>query len=343
MSSTPIAIKSTGLVTPVGLSAPATCAAIRAKISNPTETRFIGSDGEWIMAHQVPLEKPWRGLTKLGRMAAMAISECLEGVPREEWGKLPLLLCVAEKERPGRFDGLDDQLFLEIEQELDTRFAPESATVAQGRVSVGIALAQARKVIQQCGQDLVLIAAVDSMITWPTLSHYEKRDRILTARNSNGFMPGEGAGALLVGTPNGRGRELVCTGIGFAREPAHIDSEEPLRADGLSQAIKLALADAGCQMHEMDFRITDNSGEQYSFKEATLAASRILRNRRHEFDIWHPAECTGEVGAASGASMISVALAACDKQYTKGPNILAHMANDSGQRVALSLQYRVAV
>ena len=54
----PLAIGRTGLVTSVGLSAPAACAAIRAKLTNPSETRFIDSHGEWIMAHQVPLDAP---------------------------------------------------------------------------------------------------------------------------------------------------------------------------------------------------------------------------------------------------------------------------------------------
>ena len=188
----------------------------------------------------------------------------------------------------------------------------------------------------------VVIAATDSLLNWPTLSYYEQTDRLLTERNSNGFMPGEAAGALLMGASSGQAGELLCTGIGFGHEAAHIHSEEPLRAEGLSQAVKAALADAGCQMHHMDYRITDNSGEQYYFKEAALALSRTLRVRKEEFDIWHPAECTGEVGAASGATIIALAQAACDKQYTKGPNILAHMANDAGQRAALTLQHRQA-
>src|SRR5215470_15294479 len=142
MPGQPIAILSTGLVTSVGLSAPAACAAIRAKVTNPSETRFIDSAGEWIMAHQVPLEKPWRGRAKLAQMAVIAIQECLAGIPREEWVKIPLLLCVAEHERPGRLHRLDDQLILDIRQELGARFAPESAIIAQGRASAGVAHAQ---------------------------------------------------------------------------------------------------------------------------------------------------------------------------------------------------------
>jgi 3-oxoacyl-[acyl-carrier-protein] synthase-1 len=338
----PVAIERTGLVTSVGLSAPASCAAFRAKVSNPSETRFIDQNGEWIMAHQVELEQPWRGLTKLAKMAALAIGEVLEDVPEADRAKLPLLLCVAEAERPGRMAGLDDQLFLAIQEELGIDFAPQSAIIAQGRVGVAVALAQARKLIAEQPGSRVLIVATDSLLTWPTLSHYDRADRLLREDNSNGFMPGEGAGALLVGAGTGQAGELLCTGVGFGKEAAHIDSEQPLRAEGLTQAVKAALADAGCQMHHMDYRITDLSGEQYYFKEAALALGRILRVRKEEFDLWHPAECTGETGAAAGVAIIAQALAAAQKRYGRGPNVLAHTANDAGQRAALCLQQRVA-
>jgi len=337
MATPPIAVRNTGLVTSVGLSAPASCAAFRAKITNPSETRFHDSKGKWIMAHEVPLEKPWRGLTKLVQMASMAIIEALAGIPKAEWTDLPLLLCVAEPDRPGRVAGLDDTLFLQIQSELGVRFSTSSAIVAQGRVGVAVAVAQARALMNKSACPRVLIVAVDSLVSWPTLSHYEQRDRLLTESNSNGFMPGEAAGALLVSEPSGAAGELLCVGLGFAREPAHIESDLPLRGDGLSQAIRLALADAGQQMHVMDFRIADLSGEQYYFKEASLALSRTLRVLKEEFDIWHPAECTGEIGAAAGASILCAAKAASDKRYGKGSNVLVHLANDAGQRAAMVL------
>lgn len=334
----PLAILSTGLVTPVGLSAPASCAAFRAKLTNPSETRFMGRNGEWIMAHQVPLAKPWRGLTKLAKMAALAISECLADIPAEEWQHIPLLLCLAENERPGRLNGLDTELFAQIETELQARFSPLSGLIPHGRISVAVALQQARKLIADKGVSQVLIAATDSLLVGPTLAAYDEQERLLNNTNSNGFMPGEGAGALLLGYPNSK-NQLVCTGVGFGMETAHINSEEPLRAAGLTQAIKAALADAQCEMHDLDFRITDISGEQYYFKEAALALSRTLRQRKVEFDIWHPAECTGEPGAMAGIATIALADAACCKAYTAGHHILTHFANDEGQRAAAILKY----
>lgn len=338
MPSQPIAIKSVGLVTSVGLSAPASCAAFRAKISNPTETRFRGSDGGWIMAHQVLLEQPWRGLTKLAMMAAMAISEALEGIPKEEWSELPLLLCVAEAERPGRLAGLDGEILLQIQKELGVTFAPQSKIVAEGRIGVAVALHEARKLMAESNISRALVAATDSLLSWLTLSHYDNGGRLLSASNSNGFLPGEGAGALLVAMTTAVG-EMRCTGIGFGTEAAHINSDLPLRADGLTLAIKQALLDAGCEMHDLNYRITDISGEQYWFKEASLALSRTLRKCKGEFDLWHPAECIGEAGPLAALSGLSLAESASRKAYARGRSVLLHMAADSGRRAAITLQW----
>jgi 3-oxoacyl-[acyl-carrier-protein] synthase I len=340
VSAVPVAILKTGLVSSVGFSAPAACAAIRAGVTNPTQTRFMDSYGAWINAHAVPLQPAVSGLGKLTSMVTMAIAEALQGIVSEEWARIPLLLCVAERERPGRLSGLDAELFDEVRARLQTDFATDSLVIPHGRVSVGVALMHARRLIVEGTYPLVLIAATDSLITGSTLDAYERERRLLTEANSNGFMAGEGAGALLVG-PAGSGPALVCTGLGFASEPAHIGTTQPLRADGLTQAIKAALADAGQGMEAIDFRITDVSGEQYYFKEAALALTRTLRVRKEEFDIWHPAECIGEVGAVAGAATIAVADAACRKSYAAGPNILVHLANDFGQRAAAVLRFGV--
>nr|WP_269117421.1 hypothetical protein [Ramlibacter monticola] len=331
-----MAIVSTGLVTAVGLSAPASCAAIRAGIANPSETRFTDSDGEWIMAQQVAVGKRWQGRMRLARMGAMAAVEALAGVPREEWARTPILLCVAEPDRPGRLEGLDESLLATLAEMLGTQPARGSGVVARGRVGVAVALAHARSLIHERGCAKVLILAVDSLLGWRTLGHYEANRRLLTPRNSDGFLPGEGAGALLVAA-SAEGAAMHCTGIGFSLEDARVDSDQPLRAEGLSQAIRAALAEAGCAMHDIDYRIADLSGEQYYFKEATLALARLLRRVKPEFDLWHPAECIGEAGAVVGAAAVGVACAADAKAYAKGPAVLVHLSNDDGARAAFTL------
>lgn len=330
-----------GLVTSVGLCTAAAYAAIRAGVTNPTQTRFIDMEGEWLTGHEVPLEQPWRGLARLVWMASMAIAECLEDLPREDWTRIPLLLCVAERERPGRPSEVDSELFRELQRALGIQFAAQSLVIPQGRVAAAIALGHARSILARGDAPYVLIAGVDSLLTAATLRGYELQGRLLTGANSNGFLPGEGAGAVLMGTSS-RDPALMCTGLGFGVETSHIFSEEPLRGDGLTRAIKEALTEAHCGLDELDFRITDISGEQYYFKEAALALGRILRVHKEEFELWHPAEIVGELGAAAGVMLMVVADAACRRGNAPGPAVLYHTASDQGQRAAAVLQFGVA-
>ena len=335
MSGFPLTITSVGMVTGVGLNAPATCAAIRCAIDNFQDTRFMDNGGEWIMGCEVPLEQPWRGKTKLLKMAAMAIRECLQSYPQLNPKVTPMLLCLSEHERKGRVIDDDNQFFLDLQEELQLQFHEKSRIIAHGHAAVGVAMKHARRLIQEFGCSQVLIAATDSLLVGATLAHFEEHERLLTSNHSNGFIPGEAGAALLVESYSGRKNQLVCTGLGFGVEKAHVYSEEPLRADGLTAAIREALDDAGCDIGDLDFRITDISGEHYYFKEASLAFGRLERIIRDEFDIWHPADCVGEVGSALGLVMIAVLKAACERAYSKGGHILAHLGDDDGKRSSM--------
>ncbi|SDH22265.1 3-oxoacyl-[acyl-carrier-protein] synthase-1 [Pseudomonas flavescens] len=337
-----LGILSCGMVSAVGLSAPASCAAIRCAIDNFQETRFIDGGGEWQIAASVPLEEPWRGRTKLVKMAARAIAESLAAVPGLDCTDTPLLLGVAELDRPGRCDGLDSSLLRDIERELGVQFHAASTLIPRGRVSAGVALLNARRLIHEGGHRHVVIAGVDSFLNAATLSALEQRQRLLTSRHCDGFVPGEGAAAVIVGAPLRQDAEqLICIGLGFGVEKATVEADDmPLRADGLVQATQSALKDGNCRMEQMDYRLTDNSGEQYYFKEAALALSRTLRVVKEDFDIWHPADCIGECGAAIGPAMLAVALATSRKGYGPGSNIVYQLGNDAGERAVALLSYQ---
>jgi 3-oxoacyl-[acyl-carrier-protein] synthase I len=333
----PVAILGCGMMTGVGLTAEASCAAIRARIDNFQETRFIARGGEWIIGSEVPLEEPWRSIPKLARLLAGPLRECLGLVPEVPPESVPVLLCVAEEDRPGRLEDLGTPLFFQACELLGVRFHEGSRVIAQGRVGGAVGLHHASRLIREGSFPYVIVAGVDSYLIAGTLRAYDDRERLLTAENSNGFIPGEAGAALLLGRPDA-GSEMVCRGLGFALEKATIESDEPLRADGMVAALQQALTAAGLTMAQVGYRMADISGEQYAFKEADLAVSRILRDR-HEFqDLWHPADCVGETGAVAVPIMLAVALSAARKGYAAGDPVLAHCGNDDGRRAALVLE-----
>lgn len=334
-----LAVQRCGVVCHVGLSAPAACAAIRCGLNNFSETRFMNDSGEWITAAQVPLETPYRGRAKLAYMAAMAVQEAAAGLTDDEIRTTPLVLCLPEAARPGRMTDIDPSLLQEIREITGFPFHHHSAVIADGRVGGAKAIDQANALIRTGRYPRVVIVGTDSYVTAGILAALEKENRILTEKNSNAFIPGEAAAAvLLVPAKAARNAAVAITGIGFGREQAHIRSDHPLRADGMVQAVKGALSMAGCELGDLDYRICDLSGEQYYFKEAALLLSRILRKRKEEFDIWHPAECVGETGAAIVPILLAVASAAAAKGYAKGDGVLCHVSNDDGQRAAIVVQ-----
>jgi 3-oxoacyl-[acyl-carrier-protein] synthase-1 len=334
----PVAIVGSGMVTGVGLTGPASCAAIRCGLSNVTETRFRDAGGEWIMGSAVPMEEPWRGRMKLLRLLSPALRECLVEMNAVPCDQVPLLLCVAEEDRPGRLAGLDASLLRDLQKELGVRFHQQSQVVTQGRVGGVVALQRAAQLLEDGRVPLALVAGVDSFLTSSTLAAYEQKGRLLTSKNSNGFIPGEaGAAVLLAPYRNAGDPTIACRGLGFGMEKAAVESDEPLRGDGLVAAIRAALGDARQTMANVDFRMADVNGEQYGFKEACLALGRLLRVRKEAFEFWHPSDCIGEVGAAIVPCVLGIARAAARKRYAPGKNALCHFANDAGERAVAIL------
>jgi 3-oxoacyl-[acyl-carrier-protein] synthase-1 len=336
----PVTVLGSGMMTGVGLTSPAACAAMRAAVDHFTETRFMNTAGEWVIGCPVPLDPPWRGRTKLAHLAASAIRECLAFTGDAKPAAIPLLLCIAEKERPGRFDGLDDQLLPEVQNLLGVRFHARSCVIPSGRVGGAVAVEQARSLIHGERLPRCLIAGADTFLVGPTLAAYESRQRLLTAENSNGFIPGEAGAAVLLGPPGSGGpAELRCLAVGFGRERATVESEEPLRGDGLAAAFRALHEDGGVTLEDADYRYTDCNGEQYGFKQDRLAIMRTLRKLKARFDHLHPADSIGEVGAAVGPCVLGLALAAAQKGYAPGRGVLCHFGNDDGERAALLLRY----
>jgi 3-oxoacyl-[acyl-carrier-protein] synthase-1 len=338
-----LAVTATGMVTAVGFNSAASCAAMRAGISGVTKGNLWDNEsGEPITVGKVDLPHWWVGRGKLVELVAPAINECLEAAKPTPRAQIPILLGISDKARPHRFIGMEDQLLEEVEVKLNAKHNPESSTIPRERISGVAALNEIRRIFKSGRVPCCIIAGVDSFLQQEVVDAYVDQRRILTPSNSNGFIPGEaGCAALVMPEADSRRSHLEIIGIGFAREAATIESDKPMRAEGLTQAVRAALTDAGIAMHDTSYRITDLNGEHYKFKEAAIVEGRLLQKKMIElYDLWHPNEYLGDIGAAIVPCVLAVALYAGQKAYGPGSRALCHFGNDDGERAALITQFR---
>jgi 3-oxoacyl-[acyl-carrier-protein] synthase-1 len=127
---------------------------------------------------------------------------------------------------------------------------------------------------------------------------------------------------------------VALLGEGLGTEPATVMNDEPLRAEGLTAALRTALREARLGMHEVAFRLSDVAGESYAFEELTLAQSRVMREVRSSQPLWHPAEGLGDCGAAAGLIQVAWAEQAFARNYAPGPVAALHASSAWGDRAA---------
>jgi len=329
------------MVTAVGFNYAASCAAIRAGIKGIRVLNLWDAEnGEYLSGAKVDLPQWWEGIGKLADLVAPAIWECLEAAKPEGSASIPILLGVAPLDRPHRLPRLDEEILDEIEWRLKLPHHPQSAVIAMGNVSGLVALAHARKMIDRRLSRYCVVAGVDSFLQQEVVEAYMGQRRIMTKTNSNGFFPGEAGAAVLVGaTGSSKTKELKVSGMGFGHEEATIASDSPTRGVGMTGACRDALGEADIAMHEISCRNTDLNGEHYKFKEAMFAQGRLLKKRAAGREVWHVAECIGEIGAVHVPCALGLSLYSGEKSFAPGPKMLCQFSGDGPERAACVVEY----
>ncbi len=332
---------STGMVCSVGLTALSACAAARAGIAKFDELAYNDNRGEPIVGAAVSGLKG-RGTRdqRLLRMSALALADCLDRggvIPKH----VPLLIALAEPGRPGAGAQLEQTLIPRLERKLGVQFDPRRSRAILGGHTAGLeAVRAARDLLEEGGIPSCLVCGVDSYVNAKSLLWLEQHERLKTSDNSDGVIPGEAAAAIWVlRSPTSAPRPAVSlAGLGLGFEQAGVMSVEPLLGVGLTAAARAALAEANLQLHEMDFRISDVTGEAYGFKEQSLVVARLMRSRRDEFPLWHGADSMGDIGAASGVSQLVVACDALRRGYAPGSRVICFTSAVPGARAVAVVQ-----
>jgi 3-oxoacyl-[acyl-carrier-protein] synthase-1 len=342
---TRISVVASGMVTAVGSNALASYAAIHAGVSGAKEDNLWNPEGgHYLSVGRPKMPQWWEGSDMLAELAAPAVLECFGALPPEvDPRTVPILILLSPAERPHRDPDLDRTVFLELHKRLS--FAPAEGSTTYGLGSAGIlpALRDADRHLSSGDTSHVVVVGVDTFLRQKVINVYLEQRRVLTEENSNGFIPGEAACAVLLArTGESAGGELQIIGTGSGRERGTIGSEIPVTGEGLTQALRGALEEAGLQWAETYYWLTDQNAEHYKAKECTLAQIRLERRDQPAaipFEIWHPIEYLGEIGSAIAPCLLGVGLAASKARHAPGPLALLSVGEENGERAALVLQW----
>ncbi len=127
-------------------------------------------------------------------------------------------------------------------------------------------------------------------------------------------------------------------GVATAQEKNLIQTDSVCLGEGLTEAVRAVLEMLPSTQTRIDYMICDMNGEPRRADEFGYTMVRTSDRFVNAIDFLTPADCWGDVGAASGPLFVILALAAGLRGYTKGPHTLVWTSSEGGERCAAVVQ-----
>lgn len=335
-----------GARTPLGLDAPSAAAAVRAAISAVTaDTDLVDQSGENICVARDAQVPPDVGIVdRMATLLASALHEALGGVfPRNAGESLQCLIGLPAT-RPGLPIGLDQAISTALAEYLGG--SPGTIGVLPYGHAAGLMAFQiAAQRIAQEETGLCIVAGVDSYLSAQTLEWLDTTGRLMSGDNRSGFPPGEGAGTCLLASRRAADQYAlpvlgVISAAATAIEPHPDRSGAVCLGEGLSAAILSATQHLRLPRERVTATYCDLNGERYRSEEFTYALLQTQEAFVNAHDYLCPADCWGDMGAASGPLLACLAITADRRGYSKGPRPLLWAGSESGYRSAVLLAFQ---
>ncbi|MCA9685167.1 MAG: hypothetical protein KC457_23495, partial [Myxococcales bacterium] len=203
MSRSPILdVLGVGAVTPVGLDATQSCAAIRAGLKRFTaiETPMLPGQEPRVGARISAAPGLRRGEDEwLLNLGARALRECCDR-PKFEAESTALFLLIPEAHRGHLLTAYEDAAILDaLSRRLELRFAEGSRVVRDGAGALFLAIAEAHALIASRRVKRCIVGGADSLLRIADIERLEAVGRLHRPEVPQGVVPGEAAAFVLLG------------------------------------------------------------------------------------------------------------------------------------------------
>lgn len=344
MSAGPVYIKSTGGICAVGIGVPQIAASVRAGISRLSETSICNREFEPMRLALLPEDalapltpeldsQPLTArLRRLLRLASTALQEVARSLA--EISSAPLFLALPEPLpiSPQLLPWLSEAFLPLVQKQSGIPFAiHRSRAFPVGRAGGLVALEQALALLSQGSADTVIVGGVDSYLDLMLLGILDQEQRLLGRTALDGFIPGEGAAFIAltrVAPPKDQRPRTAVLAAGSALDPGHRYGSEPARGEGLASALECMRAGLDAGAARIRCAWAGLNGESFGAKEWGVSQIRHSELFDPVLQVAHPADCYGDLGAATGTMLLALADHALRFDHRPGP-MLVWASSDS--------------
>lgn len=341
MSGNAVVVVGLGARTAIGMTAAASAAAMRAAIAGFGQHPFmVDTAGNRMIVASAPyLNIDVAGANRLVELALPAVAEALTPLTSlEERTSIPVFVGLPAN-RPGRPASV-----LSVVERIGSAVAQRALVVGRvalneaGHASGMMAVRAAWEAVRAGDADFALAGGIDSYLEPETLEWLETNDQMHSAgpeNNPYGFVPGEAAGFVLLASTVAAARHnltpaLELSAMAFAREQKLIKTESICLGEGLTALFRALQGDP--PLYQVDHVFCDMNGEPYRSDEFGFAVIRAGSLFVDPSSFSTPADCWGDVGAASGPLFLVLADAAARNQYAPGQLVAGFASSESGER-----------
>jgi 3-oxoacyl-[acyl-carrier-protein] synthase-1 len=307
---------------------------------------MIDNSGEPMRVARSPwLSAGCKGLDRFEALLFPAIEQALDPTEAAAGTTIRVALALGlPPSRPGLPADLERDLRCSLSRRFRNRFVA-IATFAVGHAGGLMGLSAACQRLNHGAFEACIVAGVDSYLMPETLDWLEENEQLHGAgpmNNAWGFIPGEGAGAALLlhaDTLDRLGLEPLARvlSVGSAFERNRIKTQTVCIGEGLTTAFRMGLTGLppGAQVTDV---FCDMNGEPYRADEFGFACLRTREAFVSSSDFVAPADCWGDVSAATLPLTMALATIAGVKGYANGPYALLWCSSESGERGAALLE-----
>ena len=353
MSDEEVVITGIGMRTPVGNDAVQTAAAVRAGIA-----RFAGwergghwGDGPRVTAAQLPEylgNEPW--YEKVDLIAPQPIHEALWDAALHDLtalrararGALGVYLATPHPDRPGVSPESYAEFLEQTEERLGVPARVDLIEHVTDDHAAGIG-ALARAVLQLLERriDVALVVGIDSLLHSSYVEAMAADGVLKLPDRAHGLFPGEGVAALVLERASdaaARGARVQARigALALDAEATPLGERYPIRGEAGSRVVSAVLA-AEARPGDIHRVIIDMTGERWRALEWSLIETRCLGELPSGWQMWHPADCFGDLGAATSVAHAGLAVRAFARGYAGSGAVLLYAASQRGQRAAATL------